>query len=161
MSTKWWGGHVSGDKNPVLIWTSLPESYREVGWKWTLKIHVGLRAFMIRVGASPPSPSTWEVWPELAEGRLPVFSDWLFNLCRNQWLDDCFTGHWGRWCVLYIYVYIPTVIRGCPSQRIICLFFFNVKWQQTFVMFGVCACERSFTSSQPDLLIRYSLVECK
>lgn len=65
--------HVSGDKIPCLIWISLPESDREVCWKWTLKLHVGLRAFMIRVGAAPASPSTWEVWPERAEGRLPVF----------------------------------------------------------------------------------------
>lgn len=62
--------HASRDWNLRLMWNSLPQSYCAVGWKWTLTTHVGLRAFTVRVGASPHSPSAGEVWREQVERRL-------------------------------------------------------------------------------------------
>ena len=52
------------------VW-SAPERLgvtRGVGWRWTLKVRVGVRAFAIRAGASPPLPS--EGWPRPADRRL-------------------------------------------------------------------------------------------
>lgn len=69
------GDYGSVAQTPVLIWTSLP-------WKWTLKIPVGVRVFIIRVGASPPLLSTWEVWPELAEGS-PIGC--LYSRSLSDW----------------------------------------------------------------------------